>query len=203
MQCCLYVRNMWCLKDLAWPMSSSLNRLSLHASCTCGFLCALKAFWNPVYPKYTSPWKQHYVSSLCLQIFRVWNKVCSWSSLFMPRCFLLHLLRFIVLLLLWVSEVTVELISFSFFPHQTSPGCTLSIPADSGGRGTNSHRSDHSDPVGDTFIWCPSLVPSGALRVALSIHDSRRHLVVHPKRILVLTHGWVNLDETNGWFKLI
>lgn len=119
------------------------------------------------------------------------------------KMFLLHLLRFTVLLLLWVSEVTVELISFSFFPHQTSPGCTLSIPADSGGRGTNSHRSDHSDPVGDTFIWCPSLVPSGALRVALSIHDSRRHLVVHPKRILVLTHGWVNMDETNGWFKLI
>lgn len=89
MQFCLYVRNILCLKDIAWQMRSSLNLLI----CAClkhVWMCMESvSYWNPVYPEYTSAFEKtaFCLKTLCWQIFRVWNQICSWSSLCMPICF--------------------------------------------------------------------------------------------------------------------
>lgn len=167
-----------CLKFLPFWVFACLKHMCMESV----------SYWNPVYPpKSTSPWNERYVSKGLFADFRVWNKICSWSSFFYAKMFFIAFTAFYC----FTSPLGKQTYSFSFFPHQTSLGCTLSTPADSGGGGTHAHRSDHSGPVGDTFIGCPSPVPSGPLRVALS----RWHLLVHSKmffkRILACFNPWL------------
>lgn len=82
------------LEDLAWQMRSSLNLL-IFACFKHVWMCTKSvSYRNPVYPEYTSPLKktQFCFKTLCWQVFRVWNQICSWSGLCMPRCFYCFLL---------------------------------------------------------------------------------------------------------------